>query len=57
MKRTEAATRGALQKRKIFLRITQNSQETPASESFFNKVVGLRHAALLKSDFDTGVFM
>ena len=54
---TEAATGGALQKRKIFLRIFQNPQEALTSESLFNKVVGLRPATLLKRDSDTGVFM
>ena len=34
---TETATRGALLK-KVFLEISQNSQETPVQGSFFNKV-------------------
>ena len=57
MKRTEVATEGALQKRKMFLRTSQNPQEALASESLFNKVAGLRPATLLKRDSDTGVFM
>ena len=32
MKQTEVATGGALQKRKMFLRISQNPQEAHASE-------------------------
>ena len=57
MTRTEVATGGALQKRKMFLRTSQNPQEALASESLFNKVAGLRPATLLKRDSDTGVFM
>ena len=37
-------------KKKVFLKISQNSQETPVSESFFNKVAGLRPEKVL-SDF------
>ena len=45
-------------KKKVFLKILQNSQEdTWARVSFFNKVVGLRPAALLKTDSGTGVFL
>ena len=43
---TEATTRGALCKR-MFLQISQNSQEKSMPESIFNKVAGL----------GTGVFL
>ena len=57
MKRTKKDYTNALQKRKMFLRTSQNPQEALASESLFNKVAGLRPATLLKRDSDTGVFM
>ena len=45
---TEAVIGGNLSK-KLFLKISQNSQEnTCAGVSFFDKVVGLRPATLLK---------
>ena len=39
MHRSFIATRGILQK-KVFLEISQNSQDTPVPELFFNKVAG-----------------
>ena len=52
----EAATTGVLWK-KVFLEISQNSQEkTCARASFLNKVAGLRLAtSFKKKDPDTGV--
>ena len=41
--------------RKVFLNISQYSQETPVLESLFNKVAGLRTCTLLKRDSNTGV--
>ena len=41
----------------MLLKISQNSQETPMSESFFNKVAGCRPATLLKRESGAGVFM
>ena len=41
--------------KKAFLKISQNSQES-TFDFFFNKVVGLRPAILLKRDSGTGVF-
>ena len=41
----------------MFLKISQNSRETPMLESFFDKVVNCRPATLLKRDSGTGVFM
>ena len=43
----EAATRGVLQE-KVFLEISQNSQENTNASLFFNKVAGPRPATLLK---------
>ena len=43
--------------KKMLLIISQNSQETPVSESLFNKVAGLRPATLSKRDSGTDVFL
>ena len=49
-KKPEAATGGVLLK-KVFLEISQNSQQKHLCQSlFFNKVAGLRHT-------DTGLFL
>ena len=47
MDKTEATTRGILWK-KVFLKISQNSQENACVSLFFNKVAGLRPATLWK---------
>ena len=41
---------GGVLRKKLFLKISQNSQKTPLPESFFNKVAGLRLATLLKKN-------
>ena len=44
--------------KKVFLEISENSQEkTCARVFFFNKVAGLRPAPLLKNRLGTGVFL
>ena len=52
----EGATGGVLYK-KLFLKISQISQENTQLESVFNKVAGLQAATLLKRDSNTGVFL
>ena len=41
--------------KKVFLKISQNSQENTMSESFFNKVADLKPATVLKRDSVIGV--
>ena len=43
--------------KKVVLKISQISQENMCRNLFFNKVVGLRPATLLKRDSGTGVFL
>ena len=52
----EAATRDALWK-KVFLEISQNSQENTCASLFLNKVVGPALQLYLKRDPSTGVFL
>ena len=47
--------RGSL--KKVFLKISQISQETLLLEPLFNKVTGREPATLLKSDSNTGAFL
>ena len=42
--------------KKVFLKVSQNSQENTVLESFFNEIVGRRPATLLKSGSSTGAF-
>ena len=57
IERAEVTT-GAVLLKKVFWKISQNSQEnTCARVSFFNKVAGLKPATLLKRDSGTGVFL
>ena len=52
----EAVTRGALLK-KMFLKISKNSQEDTCPSFFFNKVADMKPELYLKRNAGTGAFL